>query len=159
MSNILFDESIKEQLSAKFPFLSDKIRIARPRRIFAEVLYKEFRPVFEHIVKELNFQTICAITGLDEADKFSFIYHLTSDTGTILSLKTSVSKGDPVIRSVIDIFPSAEYYERELVDLFGVNVEGLPEGNRYPLTDDWPKGQYPLRKDWKLSTCQEGGIL
>jgi Ni,Fe-hydrogenase III component G len=32
--------------------------------------------------------------------------------------------------------------------MLGVNVEGLPEGKRYPLPDDWPDGQYPLRKDW-----------
>jgi Ni,Fe-hydrogenase III component G len=50
---------------------------------------------------------------------------------------------------VTDRFPSAHIYERELIDLLGAKVEGLPPGNRYPLTDDWPKDQYPLRKDWK----------
>jgi Ni,Fe-hydrogenase III component G len=37
-----------------------------------------------------------------------------------------------------------------MMDLFGMQVEGLPPGNRYPLPDDWPPNQYPLRKDWKL---------
>jgi Ni,Fe-hydrogenase III component G len=50
---------------------------------------------------------------------------------------------------VIPLFVGAEIYERELVDLLGVKVEGLPSGNRYPLMDDWPKDQFPLRKDWK----------
>ena len=49
----------------------------------------------------------------------------------------------------MDTFPGAELYERELVDMFGISVEGLPAGNRYPLPDDWPQGQHPLRKDWK----------
>ncbi|MDD5432403.1 MAG: NADH-quinone oxidoreductase subunit C, partial [Candidatus Omnitrophica bacterium] len=54
-------------------------------------------------------------------------------------------------KSVISYFPGAEIYEREVVDLFGAKVEGLPPGNRYPLTDDWPTDQFPLRKDWKPS--------
>ena len=39
--------------------------------------------------------------------------------------------------------------ERELMDLLGAKVEGLPAGKRYPLSDDWPTDEYPLRKDWK----------
>jgi Ni,Fe-hydrogenase III component G len=35
------------------------------------------------------------------------------------------------------------------VDLLGIQVQGLPTGNRYPLPDDWPANQYPLRKDWQ----------
>ena len=49
----------------------------------------------------------------------------------------------------MDRFPAAEIYERELIDLLGAKVAGLPEGKRYPLPDDWPAGEYPLRKDWK----------
>jgi len=40
------------------------------------------------------------------------------------------------------------------MDLFGAKVEGLPEGPRYPLPDDWPKNQFPLRKDWKPDSDQ-----
>jgi membrane-bound hydrogenase subunit beta len=152
------EEDIRSKLTGKFPALSEKTRIDRARRIFTEVEYKSFRQVFEFIAKGLNFPMLCAITGLDEGENLSFLYHLTNEKGVILSLKTSVPKADPVLRTVIDIFPSAENYEREVVDLFGANVEGLPLGNRYPLTDDWPKGQYPLRKDWKESTCAEGGV-
>ena len=35
------------------------------------------------------------------------------------------------------------------MDLLGIKVNGLAEGQRYPLPEDWPKGDYPLRKDWK----------
>ncbi len=52
-------------------------------------------------------------------------------------------------RTITDIFPSAVMYEREIADLFGIKVEGIPPGNRYPLPDNWPDGNYPLRKDWK----------
>jgi Ni,Fe-hydrogenase III component G len=38
------------------------------------------------------------------------------------------------------------------MDLLGAQVEGLPAGRRYPLPEDWPQGEYPLRKDWKMDT-------
>ena len=101
------------------------------------------------MIKGLKFGHLIAITGLDEQDKLSFIYHIAQDAGIMVNIKTSVSKDNPVIKTISKRFPTADVYERELVDLFGAQVEGLPEGNRYPLVDDWPKGQFPLRKDWK----------
>ena len=109
----------------------------------------DFRPVFDLLLNELDFKRICMITGLDEGENFSFIYHMATFSGLELDLKTYTPKSSPKIKSIMDVFPGAELYERELVDMFGVTVEGLPAGNRYPLPDDWPRGQYPMRKDWK----------
>ncbi|MDP2929719.1 MAG: NADH-quinone oxidoreductase subunit C [Candidatus Omnitrophota bacterium] len=141
---------IKEDLLSRFPNLNDKIRVQRDRRIYAEIDYANFVEVFEYAMQKLNFTFLCAITGLDEGERISFIYHITTQSGIILNLKTSVPKEKPVLKTIIGYFPGAEIYERELEDLLGVKVEGLPEGKRYPLPDDWPKDQYPLRKDWKV---------
>lgn len=140
---------IKQDLLGRFPYLGDKVRVQRGRRIYTQVDYANFTEVFEYAIHKLNFTFLCTITGLDEGEKISFIYHLTTQDGIILNLKTSVPKGNPVLKTIIGYFRGAEIYERELVDLLGVKVEGLPEGNRYPLPDDWPLDQYPLRKDWK----------
>jgi Ni,Fe-hydrogenase III component G len=113
------------------------------------VAFSDFESVFDYAVKDLSFSHLIAITGLDEQDRLGFIYHLAQDGGIGLNLKTSVSKENPVLRTVTGHFAVAQIYERELVDLFGARVEGLPEGERYPLPDGWPAGQYPLRKDWK----------
>ena len=141
---------IKEDLSKKFSYLNEKVSVQRDRRIYAEVDYANFKDVFEYAIQKLGFTFLCTITGLDEADKISFIYHLTTQGGIILNLKTSVPKKTPILKTIIGYFRGAEIYERELEDLLGVKVEGLPEGKRYPLPDDWPKDQYPLRKDWKV---------
>jgi Ni,Fe-hydrogenase III component G len=145
------EENIKQELIKNFSYLENKIRIPRPKRLFLDVDLVNFQQVFEFAVRVLKFSHLITITGLDEQDKLSFIYHLAQDSGVVLNLKTSVNKDNPVINTVTKHFPGAENYERELVDLFGAKVEGLPPGNRYPLTDDWPPGQFPLRKDWKLS--------
>ena len=143
------EEDIRKLLIQKFGYAEDKIRIPRARRVLLDIDTGNFGEVFDYAVKQLRFMHLLTITGLDEGDKLSFIYHLSVDSGIILNIKRSVPKQDPVIKTVTPYFPGADIYEREVVDLFGVKVEGLPPGNRYPLTDDWPVGQYPLRKDWK----------
>ena len=134
---------------SRFPYLNDKVRVQRDRRIYAEVDYANFVEIFEYAIQKLNFTFLCTITGLDEGEKISFIYHLTTQDGIVLSLKTGIMKEKPVLKTIMGYFRGAEIYERELVDLLGVKVEGLPEGKRYPLPDDWPPDQHPLRKDWK----------
>jgi len=120
--------------------------------------YNNFAEVFDYAVKQMKFLHLCTITGLDEGENLAFIYHLAQDSGILLNLKTSVPKDNPVLKTVMPYFAGAEIYERELVDLLGAKIQGLPAGHRYPLTDDWPKGQFPLRKDWKPLGGKEGSI-
>lgn len=136
-------------LVEKFSFMAGKVSSSRPRRIFAEVPYGNFREVFEYAAGKMGFSILCTITGLDEGQTFAFLYHLAAWDGTTLNLKTAIAKENAVLKTIMDYFPSAEIYEREIEDLFGVKVEGLPSGKRYPLPDNWPEGEYPLRKDWK----------
>jgi len=143
------EKKIQASLITKFDYLHDKVRVQRDRRVFTDVPYEHFNSVLDFCMNSLGFVFLCTISGLDDGSVLSFIYHLTRQDGIVLSLKISVPKEKAVIRSVIDRFRGAEIYERELMDLLGVKVEGLPEGKRYPLPDDWPKDQYPLRKDWK----------
>ena len=144
------EETIQQQLGERFDCLKDKVRIPRIRRLFAQVPAAEFPAVFEYAVRELDFTMLSAITGLDEGATLGLIYHLAQENGIVLNLATSLPKDEPVLQTVTAYFPAADAYERELVDLLGFQVEGLPPGNRYPLPDDWPDGQYPLRKDWNV---------
>ncbi len=143
------EENIRQELSTKFPFMADSIVIRRERRIFAEVSQDRFMEVFEHAAVSMGFVHLCTITGLDEGENLAFVYHLARPDGTILNIKTAVPKTKPVIKTISGIFPGGAIYEREVTDLLGAQVEGLPPGKRYPLPDNWPAGQYPLRKDWK----------
>lgn len=149
-------DNAKNTLLGKFPNLADKIKVQREKRLTAEVEYPNFAEVFDFCVNEMKFSILCTITGLDEGERLGFIYHLADETGTILNLKTYATKLEPVIKTVMNYFPAAEIYERELIDLLGARVDGMPEGKRYPLPDDWPKDQYPLRKDWKQDKPKEG---
>jgi membrane-bound hydrogenase subunit beta len=144
------EQNFQKNLIDKFGFMEGKINITRERRIFAQVPREDFMNVLEYAAKELGFTSLCTITGLDTGDDFQFIYHLAEKKGVMLNLKQNAPKSDPVIKSVTPIFNGAIFYEKELIDLLGVSVDGLPKGGRrYPLPDGWPEGQYPLRKDWK----------
>ncbi len=67
----------------------------------------------------------------------------------LVNVATEVPRDDPKVPSVAGIFPSADYMEREMHELFGVWFEGNPwMGRNFLLDPDTPK--YPLRKDFKL---------
>ncbi|MGE5307698.1 MAG: NADH-quinone oxidoreductase subunit C [Deltaproteobacteria bacterium] len=142
-------EDIKNELIKKFPALEGKITVTRARRVFVEAETKDFEKIFAYAKDGLKFGHLVSITGFDETDKLAFMYHLSDENGILLNIRIRVDKAHPVLKTVTGYFAGADIYERELVDLFGARVEGLASGHRYPLTDDWPKGEYPLRKDWK----------
>jgi membrane-bound hydrogenase subunit beta len=143
------ENNIQQQLVEKFSCLKDKITVQRVRRLFADVPFANFAEVFDWAVTKLGFTILATITGLDEGPALGVIYHIARTDGTVLNLHTSVPREKPVLKTITAYFPAAEAYERELVDLLGMQVDGLPAGSRYPLPDDWPANQFPLRKDWK----------
>lgn len=126
---------------------AEKAKVAT-RRIFLDVPGEIFMDVLRFASGDLGFGHLCTITGLDNGTEFEFLYHIANTEGIVLNLKRKASKDNPVIESVLPIYHGATFYERELEGLLGVKVEGLPEGRPYPLPDNWPEGQYPLRKDW-----------
>ncbi|MEM2083837.1 MAG: NADH-quinone oxidoreductase subunit C, partial [Nitrososphaerota archaeon] len=65
------------------------------------------------------------------------------------NVKTSIDKNNPEIDTITDIIPGASFYEREIYDLLGVNFIGHPNLKRVILPENWPKGVYPLRKEYK----------
>ena len=143
------EETIVKDILAKFSSLEEKIVIARQRRIFIEVTLENYREIMQYMKSNMSFGMLCTITGLDMGEEFQVIYHLAKDEGVIVSLRLNIDKKNPVVNTVTDIYEGTTLYERELIDMFGINVIGLPQGNRYPLPDGWPQDEHPLRKDWK----------
>jgi len=148
-------EGVQAELVAKFPFLASVVKIQRAKRVWVEVDQERFAEVFGFLVKGLDFSNLCTITGLDEGTDLGFIYHLTRNGGLMVNVKTRCPKGESM-KTVTPHFPGAGIYEREMEDLLGARIEGLPEGSRYPLPDDWPEGEHPLLKDWKAKGTGAG---
>lgn len=145
------EETLKQDLQSRLGLPEDKVRLQRERRVFAEIPRERLLEIIQSLYSSFGFESLCTMTGQDEGENLSLMYHLCHANGTVLTLKLFAPKSDPKVPSVSKVYPSALLYEREAKDLLGFDIEGLPaEGSRYPLVDDWPQGQYPLRKDWKL---------
>lgn len=148
--------AIQAELMKRFPRILTNVRVPRARRIFVDVSAADLAAALDALVHELEFSMLLTITGLDLGERLGVIYHMARPSGVVLNLSTSVPKAEPVLQTVTAMFPAAELYERELADLLGMQVQGLPQGPRYPLPDDWPDGQYPLRKDWDPQSLEKG---
>lgn len=129
--------------------MAEHVTVTRPRRIFADVQSDKFDEVFDFAVKHLSCSILASITGMDEGETYAILYHLARVDGIMFNLKLHIGKQNPEINTVTDRFPGADSYEREINDLLGIGILGLAKGNRYPLPDNWPEGEYPLRKEWK----------
>ena len=81
--------------------------------------------------------------------RFAVVYHLLSiPAKERVRLKARLDGSSPAIESVTSVWPSANFYEREVFDLFGVRFTGHPNLERIMMPDDWEG--HPLRKDYPV---------
>ncbi|MEL7128569.1 MAG: NADH-quinone oxidoreductase subunit C [Pseudomonadota bacterium] len=101
---------------------------------------------------ECMFETLIDICGVDypeRSERFEVVYHLLSmKLNQRVRLKLQVDEATTV-PSVVDLFPAANWYEREAFDMYGIQFSGHPDLRRL-LTDYGFEG-YPLRKDFPLT--------
>jgi NADH-quinone oxidoreductase subunit C len=96
----------------------------------------------------LDFDYLFCVTAVDWKTHFIMVYHLTSTVHRhTLVVKAKLDHDRPVIRTVADIWRTAEFHEREAFDLMGVEFTGHPDLRRLFMTDEWVG--WPLRKDYE----------
>jgi Ni,Fe-hydrogenase III component G len=100
---------------------------------------------------------LSAITGLDHGEEtdLEVLYHFCTGEA-VITLRLNVPRQDGCLPSLCEIIPSAEAFERELQEMFGIRIEGLRNPSRLYLPDDWPADVFPLRKEHdqdKLRSC------
>jgi NADH-quinone oxidoreductase subunit C len=106
--------------------------------------------------QSLRFELLSSLSGvhypMDVARELHVVYELTSMThNRRIRLEVAAPDADPHVPSVVAVWPTADFQERETWDLFGVIFDGHPALTRIMMPDDWPG--HPQRKDYPL-----GGI-
>ena len=105
-----------------------------------------------------SFEMLVDITAVDRAsgeDRFEVVYFLTSLThNTRVRIKTRVREDRPHLPTAVDIWESANWYERETYDMYGIIFDGHPDLRRFFMPEDFVDSNgeplYPLRKDFPL---------
>ena len=100
--------------------------------------------------KFIRLSTVTAVDRYPAEPRFELVYHLHSiERNERLRLKSRISGADPVIDSVTGVWRSANWYEREVFDLFGVRFLNHPDLRRILMPDEWEG--HPLRKDYPIT--------
>ncbi len=99
-------------------------------------------------LKNTPFDFLIDVTAVDFVTHFLLVFHFEStNTHEVIVLKTQLEDHDsPFVDSVSDLWPTAEFQEREIFDLFGIRFNNHPDLRRLFMEDDYG---YPLRKDFK----------
>lgn len=105
-----------------------------------------------HCKEQLGYSLLLDISGVDnfgEEPRFEVVYELYQfERGDHLRLKILVSEDELTVPTVSDIWPTADWHEREAFDMFGIEFSGHPDLRRILMWDGYPF--FPLRKDFPL---------
>ncbi len=108
-----------------------------------EILPKIARYLFSNVKARFSIAS-----GVDTRKAVEILYHFSVDEiGLMISLRVVLDKSDLEVESLTPFMKCAEWIEMEIHELLGVRFKGHPNLKHLLLTDDWPEGNYPLRRD------------
>ncbi|MGC1321846.1 MAG: NADH-quinone oxidoreductase subunit C [Candidatus Udaeobacter sp.] len=141
-------ESLNKSFEEK---LQDRIEF-RGETTYA-IAASDLREIAKFCCAELSFDYLLDITSIDrfgEEPRFEIVYHLYSmPHGAHLRLRLRVSEEIGAVDTVSDIWPTADWHEREIYDMMGIKFNGHPDLRRILMWDGYPF--FPLRKDFPLA--------
>ena len=91
-------------------------------------------------------------TGVDTREGVEIMYHWAMDRDDcVITFRTLLEHEKPQIDSISEFCRAAEWIEREMWELLGIQFNGHPDLRHLLLDDDWPEGDYPLRKNHEVA--------
>ena len=143
-------ERFGDDLDSAQSFLGQKILTINPASLFDALSF---------LREELDFDYLIDLTALDyqgEEKRWCLVYHLYSySSGHFLRIKSRICEGDGPA-SVTPIWKVADWLEREIYDMFGIEFSGHPELKRILLPADWHG--HPLRKDYDIKLQDQSWV-
>jgi NADH:ubiquinone oxidoreductase subunit C len=150
-----FEKGLVEQLKSKFGDMV-KVVFIKPLRIKIQVEPQDIVGVASFLRDSMGFDHAESVAGTDypKDNQIEVVYHLGSYSreelaAHILWLTARTNKDDARLPTLINIYKSVEYHERECYEMLGVYFEGHPRNERFLLPEDWADIP-PLRKDFRI---------
>ncbi|MFX0015166.1 MAG: NADH-quinone oxidoreductase subunit C [Promethearchaeota archaeon] len=148
------------QLRGKFGSKLLFAEVTSTNRIRLKIHKDDLIDLMQFIASELKFTSLEAISGVDYETYFEVVYHLDRWDGDATVIQVHVKIEDretPIIPSITSIWGSANWHERELFDLFGIDVKNHPNLKRLLLPEEWDDYKHkhiselhPMRRDYQL---------
>ncbi len=135
-------------LAARFP---DWVKVDEREGFAGFIVDPENLIEFATVLRdELGYDFLSSVTGVDYLpdEKMEVVYHAYSSLGGgALIFKVQLPRENPVVPSLVSIYPGVDFQEREAWDLLGIQFEGHPNHKRILMWDGF--AGHPLRKDWQ----------
>lgn len=136
--------SIKEKFGERIK----SFYVKSAKRIYIDIDKKDIVDFASFVFKDLSARFNIA-TAADHPDDIEIMYHFDFDRlGLIVTLRAYIPKKKCEIESLVPVMNAAGWIEREMHELFGVEFKNHPDMRPLLLPDDWPRGKYPLRKEF-----------
>jgi NADH-quinone oxidoreductase subunit C len=142
-------DNLKQQFGAE-AFSTSQFRDNVRIHVAAERLHE-----FMTALKELGFDYLAELTAVDylhyphARDRYGVIYGVTNTvTGERLWVKVMLNDPDPTVASVYPLWKGADWFEREVFDMYGITFDGHPDLRRILMPQEF--SSFPLRKDYPL---------
>jgi NADH-quinone oxidoreductase subunit C len=150
-------DGLQSRFQADILSLFDK----SPKRIYVEIKPDAMVPLATYIFRDLKARFHIA-TGVDAGPHLEVLYHFSvEDLNLLLTLRVRLDRQDPRVASLAPVFKGANWIEREMHELLGIDFQGHPDLRRLLLVDKWPRGVYPLRRDygeWDPAAVRDRGV-
>ena len=142
-------DDVKNQLSRQY---GDRMTLAEsirePLAIVKPADLKQFALAIRDDEK-LKFDYLNSIAAIDTGETFEIFYSVSSISHhTRLDFKVVIDRTDPEVETLQEVWVCADWYERELWELYGIKVKGHTELGTFLLPEDWQDG-FPMRRDWQ----------
>jgi len=150
------EEAIIGKLKARFPEAIEETKIDRARRVSIHFEKDHVQEIAMFMRDELGFDHVKGVAGVDlpTQKKIEVLYFAGSYSNAevqdfIVILKAQLPRDNPIIASVVSVWESAHFHERETFEMFGVKFEGHPDLRKLLTLDNW-EGPPPMLKDIKF---------
>ena len=141
------NEKLKEKILTLVP---EAVQEENAQFLTMTIPHDKLKSLMSHLIeeKDLDFDYLFCLTGVDWGVELGVVYHLTStkhNHSVEIKVKTD-NREKPEFDTVSDLWKCADFFEREVWDLFGINFKGHADMRRMFLEESWVG--YPMRKDY-----------